>query len=54
MPKQKFTKNLQYAKFCAYGFLKDLRFYEPFMLLVFLDKGLSYLEIIPEGTFARC
>lgn len=45
MPKQTFTKNLQYAKFCAYGFLKDLRFYEPFMLLVFLDKGLCYLEI---------
>jgi len=67
MPKQTFTKNVQYAKFCAYGFLKDLRFYEPFMLLVFLDKGLSYLEIgtlyatrevliniteIPSGIFA--
>jgi MFS family permease len=67
MPKQTFTKNLQYAKFCAYGFLKDLRFYEPFMLLVFLDKGLSYLEIgtlyatrevlinlteVPSGIFA--
>lgn len=67
MPKQTFTKNLQYAKFCAYGFLKDLRFYEPFMLLVFLDKGLSYLQIgtlyatrevliniteVPSGIFA--
>ncbi len=62
-----FSKNVQYAKFCAYGFLKDLRFYEPFMMLVFLDKGLSYLEIgslyatreilinvteIPSGIFA--
>lgn len=40
-----FEKNLQYYKFCAYGFLKDLRFYEPFLLLFFLEKGLSYLEI---------
>lgn len=67
MTNQTFTKNLQYAKFCAYGFLKDLRFYEPFMLLIFLDKGLSYLEIgtlyatrevliniteVPSGIFA--
>ncbi len=40
-----FVRNLQYAKFSAYGFLKNLRFYEPFMLLVFLDKGLTYMEI---------
>lgn len=42
---QAFVRNLQYAKFCAYGFLKDLRFYEPFMMLIFLDKGLTYLGI---------
>ena len=40
-----FDKNLQYAKFCAYGFLKDLRFYEPFLMLFFLEKGLSFLQI---------
>ncbi|MGE4584900.1 MAG: MFS transporter [Sphaerochaeta sp.] len=45
MKENGFTRNLQYAKFCAYGFLKNLRFYEPFMMLVFLDKGLSYLQI---------
>ena len=42
---QKFVRNLQYYKFCAYGFLKDLRFYEPFLMLVFLGKGLSYVQI---------
>ncbi|NCC89346.1 MAG: MFS transporter [Spirochaetia bacterium] len=67
MGKEVFSKNVQYAKFCAYGFLKDLRFYEPFMMLVFLEKGLSYVEIgslyavreiliniteIPSGIFA--
>jgi len=44
-PPAGFEKNLQYYKFCAYGFLKDLRFYEPFLLLFFLEKGLSYLQI---------
>jgi MFS family permease len=67
MAKTGFERNLQYAKFSAYGFLKNLRFYEPFLLLIFLDKGLSYMEIgtlyavrevsinimeVPSGVFA--
>lgn len=40
-----FRKDLQYYKFCAYGFFKNLRFFEPFMLLLFLSKGLTFLEI---------
>jgi len=40
-----FKKDLQYYKFCAYGFFKNLRFFEPFLLLFFLDKGLSFLQI---------
>ena len=40
-----FERNLQFYKFCAYGFLKNLRFYEPFLMLFFLEKGLSFLEI---------
>ncbi len=32
-------------KFSAYGFLKNLRFFEPFMILYFLEIGLSYLDI---------
>ncbi len=42
---QIFHKNRQYYKFCMYGFLKNLRFFEPFLLLIFLGKGLSYLQI---------
>ncbi len=40
-----FPRDLQYAKFSAYGFLKNLRFFEPFLVLFFLEKGLSFLEI---------
>lgn len=42
---QKFTKDLQYYKFCLYGFLKNLKFFEPFLMLFFLDKGISFLQI---------
>ncbi|MCF8303180.1 MAG: MFS transporter [Bacteroidales bacterium] len=40
-----FEKNLQYYKFCLYGFLKNLRFFDPFLILFFLEKGMSYLQI---------
>lgn len=40
-----FRKDIQYFKFCAYGFLKNLRFFEPFLILFFLDRDLSYLQI---------
>ena len=40
-----FEKNLQYYKFCGYGFLKNLRFFEPFLILFFLEKGLTFLQI---------
>ena len=39
------TFDIQYYKFCAYGFLKNLRFFEPFLILFFLEKGLTYFEI---------
>ncbi|MDT4762502.1 MFS transporter [Sphaerochaeta sp. PS] len=42
---QIFEKNMQYFKFCTYGFLKNLQFFEPFLLLIFLSKGLSYVQI---------
>lgn len=32
-------------RFSLYGFLKNLRFFEPFMLLMFRDGGLSFLQI---------
>ncbi len=42
---QRFNKDLQYYKFCLYGFLKNLNFFEPFLLLFFIEKGFSYLQI---------
>jgi MFS family permease len=61
------AKNKQFYQFCAYGFLKNLRFFDPFLLLFFLSKGFSYIDIgllyavreigfvlteIPSGIFA--
>ncbi len=43
---EKFIKDGQYYKFCFYGFLKNQRFYEPFILLIFLhNKGLNFTQI---------
>lgn len=33
------------ARFCLYGFLKNQRYFEPFLLLAFLDAGLSFTAI---------
>ncbi len=41
----KFRKDLQYFKFCLYGFLKNLRFFEPFLYLFFMERGLSFFQI---------
>lgn len=40
-----FEKDLQYYKFSAYGFLKNLRLFEPFLILFLLDAGLTYFQI---------
>ena len=42
---EKYRKDLQYVKFCAYGFLKNLRFFDAFLLLFFLENGMSYTQI---------
>ncbi len=34
-----------YWKFRLYGFLKNLRFFDPFLILFFRETGLSFLEI---------
>lgn len=33
------------ARFSLYGFLKNQRYFEPFLVLFFLDQGLSYTQI---------
>lgn len=62
-----YSKDIQYKKFCAYGFLKNLDFYNIFLMIFFREVGLSFLEIgllyaireitinifeIPSGIFA--
>jgi MFS family permease len=41
----KIKKDLMFYRFSIYGFLKNLRFFEPFILLIFLSYGLSFLQI---------
>jgi MFS family permease len=60
-------KDRMFFRFALYGFLKNLRFFEPFIILFFRDGGLSFLQIgslysirdlvtnlfeIPTGIFA--
>lgn len=40
-----FARNKQFRKFCAYGFLKNLLFFEPFLILFLRDTGMSYTQI---------
>lgn len=56
-------------RFSLYGFLKNQKYYEPFLILFFIDKGLSFFQIglliafrelavtimeIPSGAMADC
>jgi MFS family permease len=43
--RQKFNRDLQYYKFCLYGFLKNLEFFEVFQVLFFLSSQLTFLQI---------
>ncbi len=62
-----FKKDRMFYRFAAYGFLKNLRFFEPFIILLFREAGLTFLQIgllysirdittnileIPTGVFA--
>lgn len=40
-----FQRDLQFWKFRAYGFLKNLRFFDPFLILFLREAGLSFLAI---------
>ncbi len=39
------TKDKQYYKFCFYGFLKNLRFFDAFLIIFLIEKGMSFTEI---------
>ncbi|MDC7219416.1 MAG: MFS transporter [Spirochaetales bacterium] len=43
--KRDIYQDKQYYKFSAYGFLKNLRFFEPFFVLALLSRGIDYLQI---------
>ncbi len=62
-----FKNDRMFFRFKLYGFLKNLRFFEPFIILIFRDNGLTFLQIgilysirdlannvfeIPTGVFA--
>ena len=62
-----FKNDRMYPRFALYGFLKNLRFFDPFIILIFREAGLSFLQIgflysirdvatnileIPTGVFA--
>ncbi|MBC8509341.1 MAG: MFS transporter [Anaerolineales bacterium] len=38
-------KDRMFYRFSAYGFLKNLRFFEPFIILIFRANGLSFFQI---------
>lgn len=40
-----FKKDLQFWKFSFYGFVKNLRFFDPYLILFFREVGISYFEI---------
>ncbi len=65
--KATFIRDKQYWKFSMYGFLKNLRFFDPYLLLFFRETGISFTLIgilfsirefsthlleIPSGLFA--
>ncbi len=38
-------------RFCLYGFLKNQQYFEPFLVLIFLEKGLTFFQI---GLLVAC
>ena len=40
-----FKNDRMFPRFALYGFLKNLRFFDPFIILIFREVGLSYLQI---------
>jgi len=62
-----FRNDRMFPRFALYGFLKNLRFFDPFIVLIFREAGMSFLQIgllyairdvatnileIPTGVFA--
>jgi MFS family permease len=43
--KKEFPKDLQFFKFCMYGFFTHLKFFDPFFVLFFREMGYSFFQI---------
>ncbi len=43
--KTEILADFQIKKFCAYGFLKNLKFFEPYLLIFLLSQGISLFQI---------
>lgn len=43
--RKEIKKDLQIWKFCAYGFLKNLKFFEPYLLIYLIGNGVSLFSI---------
>jgi MFS family permease len=41
----KLTRNLQYYKFCLYGFFKNLRLFDAFLILFLLENDMTFVQI---------
>ena len=42
---EQIVRDRQYLKFCMYGFLKNLRFFDAFFILFLVEKGISFTQI---------
>lgn len=42
---EEFRKDRQFWKFSFYGFIKNLRFFDPYLILFFREVGISYFQI---------
>ena len=42
---EQIVRDRQYFKFCTYGFLKNLRFFDAFFILFLVEKGISFTQI---------
>jgi len=45
MQRASIPRNKMYVKFCLYGFLKNQRFFDPFIILFFREMGMSFFQI---------
>ena len=43
--RKQILEDIQIKKFCTYGFLKNLKFFEPYLIIFLMSKGLNLFEI---------